>query len=745
MSRRTGFAFTLLLLSNRCWAAESDPCSAAPSTSDIRFTLALKGGRALFQEGEIIPLVLSFASTAKNRYVANPPNYDYGRRAGLEDYCLDIQAPDPLESYYRFGGLDLGGLSFISVLDAASYTTEAELNEWRTLSPGHYRLYAMSRRVWRPPDVGEQISEHEVLRSNVLEFDVKPADPAWQDEQLRSAIKTLAGAPSAEEARRAVRKLRFLNTPDSTRQLAKLFWGINEQQPAGWDLMFGLYVSSYRKLAIDSMREQFAVPGHPITSEFMSVLVSLQLSSDSAWNSPPADIAHSAAAGEFWKRREAYKQALAQSEIERVVAALPRKTGRARALTLNALLMTGQNDPALARTIRPALIAAWNDLPRETRRDLIQYRWPLIAGPEMLPILRRVMEDQPPSARTESAFTRDAALKHIYELDPVAGRALVLRDLLDRSAEPGMDVVKLLPKEDIALAIQPAVERIGEKKAREVDYELLDRYADPAALGFVQPVFEERLGEWTCEQQSAMLRYFLRVDPAYGGRQVSASLQARTYTHCNLLQSLRDEASKVQQSAIEALDDSDSELAQDAATALGHWGSADAEAALWTRLRRFHEEWAGRESELRSPPVESPESRAVMLEQALVNAIATGSSWICPPGKLARLAELVSTRSQRQQIEDWTKPWKQESLGIHPTWSEDLTPAFSILQYSSLTEDQLRTKLAQLPRGTQLRWQFWPPGQIFPPVSMEVQDAAFERMREVAAKNGATLVKINHP
>jgi hypothetical protein len=392
------------------------------------------------------------------------------------------------------------------------------------------------------------------------------------------------------------------------------------------------------------------------------------------------------------------------------------------------------------------LIAEWTNLPAETQRELIQYRWTLIAGPEMLPILRRILEEPPPPDRTDAAMTRDAALKHIQEIDPAECRALVLRDLLDRSAHPSLELIKLLPKEDIAMALEPAVERIGHKQARDLDYELLDRYANGSVLGAVQAVFEESLGKWACAPQTAMLRYFLRVDPAYGAKQVIASLSTRKITHCYsmLLQSLGDEFPKAQQSAIEALDDSDPELVLNAVLALGRWGTADAEAALWTRLRGFRQEWGGREGQLRATPeYQRPSSRGAALEQALVSAIAGGSSWICPPDKLARLAELVSTKGQSQQIESWIKQWKQGTAPINPNWFPEDNRTFSVLQYDSLTEEQLRTKLAQFPRGTELRWQFWQPGQISPPVSMAVQEAVYERMRGVAAKNGVMLGKAN--
>ena len=118
---------------------------------------------------------------------------------------------------------------------------------------------------------------------------------------------------------------------------------------------------------------------------------------------------------------------------------------------------------------------------------------------------------------------------------------------------------------------------------------------------------------------------------------------------------------------------------------------------------------------------------------------------ICPPDKLARIAELVSTKRQGQQIESWIKEWKGGPALINSSWFPEDNRTFSVLQYVSLTEEQLRAKLTQFPRGMKLLWQFWQPGQIPPPVSMAVQENLYELMRGVAEKHGVTLGKANHP
>jgi hypothetical protein len=742
----------MMLLSgtSRTWAAGNDPCSVASSVSDVRLVLALKEDRAIFKEGEIIPLALSFTASKKNRYWADVRNYDRSGRLDIESYCVEPEAPDPLESYFKFGVFLGGGIGNIRALDMTPFTAEAELNEWRSLGPGHYKVYAISHRVWRMPDPNEKTPYGhvaEVVRSNGVEFDVVPAPREWQNEQIRAAMKTLTGTSTPEEAIRAARSLRFLNTEESTKQLARLFWGLN-QQPGGWDLMFGLFGSPYRQVAIDSMRGDFPVPDHAITNEFLTTLVNLQVSRDPRWDPSSVDSTKPEAGEEYWQRRQEHFRELIKAEVHEVLAALPQKTARARALTLEGVLMASGDDPALVQALRPDLVAVWGDLPAEIQRELIQFRWPIIADSEMLPILRQIVAQPPPPVRTEDAMMRDAALQHIYEINPQVGREAILRDLQDVRAQPSLDVIKLLQPEDLAAAVNPAIERMNRHNERELDFVLVDRYADSGALGRVQTVFEERVGKWACAPESGMLRFFLRVAPEYGAKEVAASLKARKDTHCysQLLQSLGDALPKAQDVAIESLSDPDPELVQDAVIALGRWGSGDAETALWSRLQRFHEEWIGHQGELRmTPDYQSPGARGAALEQALVHAIAGGPGWMCSPDKLRKLADLVWTDSQRQQIESWIREWNQGQALIHSGWFPEDNPTFSVLQYEALTEDQLRTKLEQFPRGTKLLWQFWQPGQISPPVSMSKQEEVYERMRAVAEEHGVALGEANHP
>lgn len=705
--------------------------------------IAIPDGRTSFREGEIIPLVLSFTSTAAGRYWADNRNYDRSGRLGIEAYCVEPAARDPLADYFRAGSFIGGGLGNTQPLSGEPFTASAELNEWRQPGPGHYRLHVLSYRVWRPPDPGEATPYGRVeviLRSNTIEFEITAAETDWREKRLQDATTAYQNAAD-DEQKKAARKLRFLNTKPSTETLAKLFWGLNDQ-PAGSDLMFGLLGSPYRAEAIAGMQHEINNPDHPITQDFLRALTKLQISADTSWDPPAYDPAHPEVSKEYWRKRQTHERELMQAAIASTVAALPQKTGRARALTVQALAESSDLlDATTASQIRKQLVAAWGDLPEKTKQDLIQYRWPLIAGPEMLPVLKEFVSRPAPSARTMDAISRDVAIQHIYELNAADGRSLILHDLRDPRAEPSISLVKLLSTDDLGPIVQEAAEKVEKNDARVLDFHLVELYGDASALAGTKAVFNDHLGQWACDPQTAMLRYFLRVEPEFGAKAAEASLAARKATGCYhfLLQELGDALPKVEPLAIRALDDRDLEVANDAALALGHWGTTSAEAALWARLKRFHQEWQGREDELRStPPYNDPIARATALESTLVSSIATGTNWICGPEKLAQLGALASPRHQTQVVA-WSKQWTQGPALIMPNWYPEDRLSFGVLQYSNLNEQQFMEKLSQMPRGMKLYFQIWKPGQISPPVSMEKQEVAFQALRRHAAQFGLTI------
>jgi hypothetical protein len=86
-------------------------------------------------------------------------------------------------------------------------------------------------------------------------------------------------AASPDAKHQAARVLRFLNTPESARQLAKLFWARWQEQ--GSELMFGLAGSTYPQVAAEAIRAEIPAPNHAISEDFLHTLVLLETDADS--------------------------------------------------------------------------------------------------------------------------------------------------------------------------------------------------------------------------------------------------------------------------------------------------------------------------------------------------------------------------------------------------------------------------------------------------------------------------------
>lgn len=756
--RRFGLMM-VLLATKAAFCSPPNACSLTSTVTDAKLTLSVPDARTSFREGEIIPLALSFTSAVEKRYRAVDRNYDRSGRLNIDTYCLDPEVRDPLADYI-FGGIG-GGLGGERQLSEKAFIATAELNEWRQPGPGHYRLWVVTGRVSGEPTNLGIGGVPVTLRSNTIEFDVIATDSESSAKQLQEATATYQNA-TGDQQKEAARRLRFLSTKESTDTLAKLFWSLNGQ-PGGWDLVFGLFGSPYRGEVIAAMERGINAPDHPITQDFLSMFTTLQIAGEAPPVDPPADGGGLQNWRESWRKMEARERAVKKAALTAMAAALPRKVGRARALTLEALATEKSDllDKETASHMRKQLIAEWASLPDETRQALIRDRWPPLAGPEALPILRELVSLPAPHFGNEDSFacygltqlqcsvvtTRNAALKRIFDLDPAEGRSLILRDLSDPKAQPSISLVKLLSSAELRPVVQQAIQRIETSDARPWDYSIVELFGDKSAVGSLKARFKvdnDHVPEGMCVPYAVpMLRYFLRVDPKAGAREVQALLGARKVTGCypTLLEDLGKSLPTVEQLAIRDLDDTDLQVSTSASRALGRWGTAKAEPVLWARLRRFHEEWPTGVDELTLTDKDtSARVRALdNLETTLTRSIVTGTHWICGPEKFMRLRLLVSPR-HRSDLSLWTEEWEEgQPWIINPNWGPEDQLTFSVLQYFTLDEEQIRTKLSQMPRGAKLYFQTYTAEQMGSPVSMEKQRAVLQRLRKYAGQFGVTI------
>ena len=228
--------------------------------------------------------------------MVNNRTYDRsGRLSGEEIFCLEPErGTDPLDDYFHSILGYIGG-SLSSEQDPARHplTMDLELNEWKSLPPGSYRLTIVGNRLSLGKE-GDATTWNDTsipLRSNTVEFEVQPADPDWQASQLASVTGVLdSPGTSKEDKEHAARVLRFLGSEASTRELARRYG--SGQGPFEWDFKFGLYSTPYREVAIQAMKAELFSPEHPVTRDSISTLVALEMLSDPKLRLPPYDPNH---------------------------------------------------------------------------------------------------------------------------------------------------------------------------------------------------------------------------------------------------------------------------------------------------------------------------------------------------------------------------------------------------------------------------------------------------------------------
>ena len=327
------------------------------------------------------------------------------------------------------------------------------------------------------------------------------------------------------------------------------------------------------------------------------------------------------------------------------------------------------------------------------------------------------------------------ALEHLFELDSAQARPFIDRDLRASGSKPAVKLLELLSGTELSAAVRPSVDRITDGQGDKGDFARVDRFASGEVFPQISAAFERSINAKCCDGQESMIRYFIRVDPANAVGKIDDLLQRESTSGCvaNVFLDLEERLPVVQSAALRALDNPNPWVVRDAANALGRYGTSDAEGALWARLERQHKMPVARAS--KSKQDQAGMDDQIYVSEDLVDAIGTGVAWLCPPEKLARLKELTDTDSERQYIEMWTNAWKDDPPTVTPMWHDETSLEFVFLPEFNLTEAQLRTRLAQFPRGTKVVWQIWNPSFV----RQSVQRAEFEKFQSWAKPLGVTI------
>jgi hypothetical protein len=488
--------------------------------------------------------------------------------------------------------------------------------------------------------------------------------------------------------------------------------------------LFGLIGSPGRRAAIQAMSDRLEAPDGAIDRWFLEDLARLVLDRDGTLDHPaaiPGRRPHDDFSAEQWRRYDLSTLAIVRQLGGRLLAALPRKTGRARATAALTLLELTEPpccfahdqlpavEPRLADTLRQEIAASFAELPAARQHELLALRWGALRGPAMTAALRRLLAAPPSLPWIGGESLESLALRRLHEMAPAEATALLLERARRPVPEVGLEALGLLPAEAVSSleteivshleAVPPDMAGMGELSF------LVARYATPAVLPRVRAYYETRLNEWMC-WQAPFIAYFLRVEPALGKAKLEEVLDTPPKPrHPRCAPGLLPAVGKLFYSpalesvAISHLDDPNHQVAAEAAAVLGGQGSPAAAAPLWHRLERWQAQWEGRSREL----LEASAERS--LGSALRDAIALSPAWLVDSTQLERLRDLgvgPDATSWLQNLLGLREVSGKVALGV--TLDADGKPEFTIAHYRLHSMAAAKAKLDQFPSGAVFAW-----------------------------------------
>jgi hypothetical protein len=578
------------------------------------------------------------------------------------------------------------------------------LTDWlRFDQPGHYKLSIQTSRVTFRSAAAGDTGTLVPLNTNAVEFDVVPADGAWQSRQLR---ETGAAVP-IEWAR-----LRALGTADAARFLADHYRP--EMGALDPDVVIGLLGSPNRQAGTDEMFRLLRDPDFGVTPSFLDALALLQLK--------PAEAS--------WPAIGARSSVLRQSLFEALVG----KRGGALATSRQTYIAGIEQTAAvkLSADVIAQLQQVFEALPPLDQNLWLGQRWTQVKDPTWLPMLQRLASrdlDFRNVTRPELSVVNTVsglAFKRWYELDPVSGREAILKEISKPAPRFNADVLGLLQDRTLPAQEQQiaqhfvslrtsngpvmrdgVVDRMRHDSAESNLASLLFRYGDRDVVSEVLPAFNNRIAGGNCFAESNEIAFLMKVDSGSASPFLHAVVSdgATGSNGCSivLFQQMRLLfASPVfERFAIESLDDTDLMLATEALRYLRDRGSAAAELPIYDRLVRWNAKWRDRASEFvfsgRPAPNDSERSFGMELAQALVR----GHGWLADE---ARIRQILALTLEPNAQGDLTAALDQAKPKPVQIYFMGLGSMFLVAQYQLDSVDDLKNKLSQYPSGTAFIW-----------------------------------------
>lgn len=688
----------------------------------VSFEVALTGES--YRMGEAMSLELRFSSTRPHTHELDAATYDRGGRLHIDTYHVTPSGGwrDPLAHYMASGLGEMGGLRATPVLGEEPYVITRDLAEYVHFSqPGTYTLVVDSARISSQGEDGE-VQWNQVVRAEPVTLRVVEPEPEWQAETLAAALEILDDPKQPEEARvKAARSLRFLGTEAAARAMVER---LGEDRFLH-ELMFGLLGTPHRRVAIDALEARVTAPDAGVSGTLLSTLARLEVW-EASTEGPLGPYPHDGSAGaqSAWQKRSRAEQTALQEatvkHAERALAALKSKTAAARAETVTTLFELVQRwssmekgpDVSSFAGLGEAVQGSFGALTPELQRRMLQHQWRDLPRAGWDESLLAVYRDA-----KASDDLRSLALQRYAEVEPEAGRALILEEIREPRVIRRLiqrDVLMSLDDAEIPELDAPLLARLQAREgyeARILVAELIARYSSGDIAGPVE-VYLEAMVDPAIEVEAPLLAYLLRVSPERAVALLEARLgpDATLRRHELLLKvAERYPDPGLEALAVEQLEHAHPRFVIGAARALALAGTSVGKEALWQRFDAWHEVWKDRAEEL-GPQVigEHPHGVEIELERALWQSLAWAEGWVLTEEEGERLLELCVGASECGQAGHAARRWYAGPVGltVHVQGSGEVKMSLGHPhEYGTL--DALGEKLSQLRPETRIALTVW--------------------------------------
>lgn len=524
----------------------------AGNPSDLQFRLETVDGQRTFRVGEAIALALVFSSDAPDKYRLNGATYDRSGRLPTEEFVLEsAEVPDPYLDYFGTGVLGglAGEIRGYPVLESKPYTIEVDLNDWfRFDAPGRYRFFVKSHRLAReraPGETGGRTVPFAAV-SDIVEIEIRD-DAVWRMaklaelrdvlEQPEPDLPKVGGPPVphnplSEKIPQAWRELRYLGTPEAVE------YAFDHARRKGSQPETLLLVGARDRARMVAAFDAFLADPQVGFTEWEVRLRALftyvrkeqpKMLPTFAWQiAGPQDWPKNRAIAEANQKR--YEKVL-QETVGGLIPLIAYKQGEARAISARAVAALAPEAAGAAGLVPPRdygltrdeLIAGFAKFTTERQTELLGEKWDLVRGPEMVPVLAKVIAGIKPAAPVEERVDlyvwgvdngiADTAMRRLEELSPEEAGRVVERDLA--SGKPRLAgyaarefAAREIPAADGAFAAMLAA-------GSPIGPQLVAKFGSAALAPQMRELNRKRTR--ICTTEEAIVTYFVRVFPEEEG------------------------------------------------------------------------------------------------------------------------------------------------------------------------------------------------------------------------------------